>query len=37
MRQRMKRRIDKAIFRRTARSVAKANLMSNSFRGGIRL
>lgn len=37
MRKRMTRWRDKAIFRRTAQSVAKANLSNLSYRGGIRL
>lgn len=38
-RQKMKRSKDKAIFKRTAQSVAAANIPrgSNSYRGGIRL
>lgn len=36
-RQHMKHRVDSAIFKRTARSTAKANLTSTSYRGGIRL
>lgn len=36
-RQKMVRRVDKAVFRRTARSTCKANLIGSSFRGGIRL
>lgn len=37
MRKRMHKRVDRAIFRRTASSVAVANLASMSFRGGTRL
>lgn len=37
MRVRVKKRRDKRIFARTARKVAKANLSSSSYRGGIRL
>lgn len=37
MRRRVKRRIDKAIFRRTANRVKKANLVGITSRGGIRL
>lgn len=33
----MKHRVDSAIFKRTARSTAKANLVGTSYRGGIRL
>lgn len=36
-RKKMVRRVDKAIFRRTARSTAAANLNSTCYRGGIRL
>lgn len=36
-RKKMVRRVDKAVFRRTARSTAAANLNSNCYRGGIRL
>lgn len=37
MRRRVKRRIDKQIFRRTANRVKRANLAMTSSRGGIRL
>ena len=36
-RKKMSRRLDRKIFRRTARSVAAANLNSDCYRGGIRL
>lgn len=36
-RMKVRRRKDRAIFRRTASRVARANLVSNSYRGGIRL
>ena len=37
MRRKMNRKHDRAVFRRTASSVASANLIGSSFRGGIRL
>lgn len=37
MRKKMKRSVDRAIFKRTASSVAVANLNTGSYRGGIRL
>lgn len=37
MRRKMNHRKDKAVFKRTASSVASANLNGSSFRGGIRL
>ena len=37
MRRRMPRRIDRKVFKRTASSVASANLASVTFRGGTRL
>lgn len=37
MRRKMNKRQDRAIFKRTASSIAKANLNSTNFRGGIRL
>ena len=37
MRKRMRRSVDRAIFKRTASSVASANLNTGSYRGGIRL
>lgn len=36
-RMKVRKRRDRAIFRRTASKVAKANLVSSSYRGGIRL
>lgn len=36
-RMKVRKRRDRAIFRRTASKVAKANLVSGSYRGGIRL
>lgn len=37
MRKRVPKRKDRAIFKRTANSVAKANLNNLNYRGGIRL
>lgn len=36
-RKRMRHHVDSAIFKRTARSTAKANLVGTCYRGGIRL
>lgn len=37
MRKRVKRSLDKKIFKRTATKVRRANLVAGSMRGGIRL
>lgn len=37
MRKRMKRGVDKAVFRRTAQKTCAANLSGSCMRGGIRL
>lgn len=37
MRKMMKRNRDRAVFNRTAKSTAVANLSGSSYRGGIRL
>lgn len=37
MRRKMKKSVDKAVFSRTAKKVAAANVTNYSYRGGIRL
>lgn len=37
MRKKMRKCVDKAVFRRTAQSTAKANINGSAYRGGIRL
>lgn len=37
MRKRVNRRIDRKVFKRTANRVKKANLITSTSRGGIRL